>query len=203
MGVGNASILSRSGARRVMDTLIKLTSAERGFLMSRESDGGLKFEIARGMSNDNLKADEFKVSMTVVRKVAETGEAIVTTNAQEDPRFGSQVSVATYRLRSILCVPLKIKDELIGVIYVDNKVHTGMFGEEDKELILAFADQAAVAIDNARLFENLKVTNAELEKSNFKLEAANLELQIAYDATLNGWVHALDLRDKETEGHNR
>ena len=206
MGVGrmiNSSLGRTRVLEEVMDKLIELTHAERGFLMSRESDGELKFEIARGMSNDNLKADEFKVSMTVVHRVAESGDAIVTTNAQEDPRFESQMSVATYRLRSILCVPLKIKGDLIGVIYVDNKVHAGMFGMEDRELILAFADQAAVAIDNARLFEELKAANAELETANFKLEAANIELKIAYDATLQGWVRALDLRDKETEGHTQ
>ncbi|HET9590292.1 MAG TPA: HD domain-containing phosphohydrolase [Anaerolineales bacterium] len=197
MGVGQA-INSSLGRERVleevMDAVIKLTRAERGFLVSREPGGKLKFEVARGLSNVNLGATEFNLSMTIVRRVAESGEAIITTNAQEDPRFEKQMSVAAYRLRSILCVPLKIKDELTGVIYVDNKIHTGIFGEEDKRLILAFADQAAVAIDNARLIDDLK-------SANFKLEVAKMELEIAYEATLKGWVDALDLRDKETKGH--
>jgi HD-GYP domain-containing protein (c-di-GMP phosphodiesterase class II) len=211
MSVGQAinSSLGRTRVlEEVMDAVIKLTRAERGFLVlvsrgSNGSDENLKFETARGMSNVNLGADEFKLSMTIVRKVAETGEAIITTNAQEDPRFEKQMSVATYKLRSILCVPLKIKNKLTGVIYVDNKFHTGMFGEEDKELLLQFADQAAVAIENAQLFEDLERSNRELEKTNFKLEAKNVELQIAYDATLKGWVDALDLRDKETHGHTQ
>lgn len=204
VGVGqaiNSSLGREQVLNEVMDALIRLMRAERGFLVSRQPNGGLKVEIARGMSNANLGADDFKVSLTIVRKVAQSGEAIITTNAQQDPRFEHQMSVAAYKLRSILCVPLKIKNKLTGVIYVDNKLHTSMFGEEDKDLLLAFADQAAVAIDNARLFEELKATNAELEKTNFKLEAANMELQIAYDATLKGWVDALDLRDKETKGH--
>ena len=113
------------------------------------------------------------------------------------------MSVAAYQLRSILCAPLKLKNKLIGVLYVDNRAHAGIFQESDLSLITAFADQAAVAIDNARLFEDLQRSNRELEKTNFKLEAANLELKIAYEATLNGWVHALDLRDKETEGHTQ
>ena len=198
IGVGqaiNSSLGQQRVLEEVMDAVVKLMRAERGFLMMLdESDGKLKFEIARGMSNVNLGADEFKLSMTIARRVAETGEVIITTNAQEDPRFENQMSVAAYRLRSILCVPLKIKNKLIGVIYVDNKVHTGIFGEGDRELISAFADQAAVAIDNARLFENLKSTN-------FDLEVAKVELEIAYEATLKGWVDALDLRDKETRGH--
>ena len=78
---------------------------------------------------------------------------------------------------------------MIGVIYVDNRAHTGIFRESDLELINAFADQAAVAIDNARLFDDLQASNRELEK--------------AYQATLEGWVRALDMRDKETEGHTQ
>jgi len=124
-----------------------------------------------------------------VRRVVESGETVLTTNAQEDPRFGEQFSVAVYHLLSILCAPLKIKDDLIGVIYVDNRAHTGIFRPEDLALISAFSNQAAVAIDNARLFDDLQQSNAELE--------------IAYQATLEGWVRALDMRDKETEGHTQ
>jgi putative nucleotidyltransferase with HDIG domain len=206
MGIGGA-INSSLGRRRVletvMDTLIDLMRAERGFLMLRDPEGELKPEISRGMARTDLEGEEFRGSRTVVRRVAETGEPILTTNAQEDPRFGNQLSVAAYQLRSILCAPLKIRDHLIGVIYVDNRARAGIFQEDDKELIKAFADQAAVAIDSARLFDELKAINAELETANFKLEAANLELKIAYDATLNGWVRALDLRDNETEGHTQ
>jgi putative nucleotidyltransferase with HDIG domain len=185
----NSSLGRRRVLEEVMDRLIGLMHAERGFLMSRQSDGKLKFEIARGLSQVNLEEDEFKVSMTVVQRVAETGDVILTTNAQEDPRFANQMSVMGYKLRSILCVPLKIKDKLIGVIYVDNKARIGTFRQDDLGLISAFADQAAVAIDNAQLIESL--------------EASNEELQEAYQMTLAGWVHALDLRDKETEGHTQ
>lgn len=200
MGVGRA-INSSLGLNRVleevMDTLIALMRAERGFLMlSNPNDGKLKPEISRGIDHLNLDEEILKVSQTIVTKVAASGESILTTNAQQDPRFENQISVAAYQLRSILCAPLKIKNDLIGVIYVDNRAHAGIFRESDLALINAFADQAAVAIDNARLFENLK-------RTNFQLEAANMELQIAYEATLNGWVRALDLRDKETEGHTQ
>jgi len=192
VGVGSA-INSSLGLERVlekvMDTLIALMNAERGFLMLREPTGELKSRIARGIDNVNLDEDAFVISNTVVRRVVESGESVLTTNAQEDPRFGEQSSVAVYHLLSILCAPLKIKDELIGVIYVDNRAHTGIFGSDDLEMISAFANQAAVAIDNARLFDDLQESNAELE--------------IAYQATLEGWVRALDLRDKETEGHTR
>ncbi len=192
MGVGrtiNSSLGLKRVLEEVMDSLIELMRAERGFLMLRESDGVLRERIARRIDHSNLDKDSVKVSRTIVDKVVATGEAILTTNAQEDPRFENQMSVAAYQLRSILCAPLKIKDRLIGVIYVDNRAHAGIFQERELGLITAFADQAAVAIDNAQLFD--------------ELQASNKELQEAYEATLKGWVHALDMRDKETEGHTQ
>ena len=199
----NSSLGLKRVLEEVMDTVIKLMRAERGFLMLRESDGALAVQLGRGIDRSDLDKDDFAFSKTVVRNVTESGKPVLTTNAQNDPRYEAQASVAVYHLLSILSAPLKIKNELLGVIYVDNRARAGVFQENDKELIGAFADQAAVAIDNARLIEELKVTNAELEETNFKLEAANLELKIAYDATLKGWVDALDLRDKETEGHTQ
>jgi putative nucleotidyltransferase with HDIG domain len=185
----NSSLGLKAVLEEVMDTLIALMNAERGFLMLREPNGELKVGIARGIDSVNLNEEVFSISKTIVRRVAESGVAVLTTNAQEDPRFGEQYSVAMYHLLSILCAPLKIKDDLIGVIYVDNRAHTGMFSADDLEIISAFSNQAAVAIHNARLFDDLQASNAELE--------------IAYQATLEGWVRALDLRDKETEGHTK
>lgn len=193
----NSSLGRKRVLEEVMDSLIKLMRAERGFLILLDPvDGKWKAETSRGIDHINLDEEAFKVSRTIVRKVADTGETILTTNAQQDPRFGGQESVIAFNLRSILCAPLKLKEKLIGVLYVDNRVRTGIFQESDLRLITAFADQAAVAINNADLIENLKQTN-------FQLEAANIELGIAYEATLRGWVRALDIRDKETEGHTQ
>lgn len=192
VGVGsaiNSSLGLKQVLEEVMDSLIALMGAERGFLMLRESSGEMKVRIARGIDHVDLNEDAFAISKSIVSRVVKTGEAILTTNAQDDPRFTEQLSVAAFRLLSILCVPLKHKDELIGVIYVDNRVYTGTFQDDDLSLISAFSNQAAVAIDNARLFDDLQASNAELE--------------IAYSATLEGWVRALDLRDKETEGHTK
>jgi adenylate cyclase len=90
--------------------------------------------------------------------VAVEGEPILTTNAQADPRFSAQASVVSYSLRSILCVPLKVKDKVTGVIYADNRIKAGLFTERDRDLLAAFADQAAMAIENARLFESVVIS---------------------------------------------
>lgn len=179
----------------VMDTVISLMHAERGFLMLQDQ-GELTIHVARGLDHADLNKESFALSKTIVQKVASTGEPVLSINAQEDPRFGNEMSVIALNLRSILSVPLRLKDTIIGVIFLDNRIQTGLFNQNDLELLSAFADQAAVAIDNARLFDGL-------QKANKELESANEELQIAYDATLKGWVRALDMRDKETKGHTQ
>ncbi len=192
VGVGHVINSSRgleAVLDEVMDTVIALMRAERGLIMLCDADGELPVKAARGMDQINLDGNDFFVSKTIVRRVSETGNPVLTTNAQEDPRFGEQKSVVEHNLRSILCVPLKLKDEIIGVIFVDSRVYSGLFEENDLEILSAFADQAAVAIDNARMFD--------------KLQKANLELTEAYDATLKGWALTLELRDKETEGHTQ
>jgi response regulator RpfG family c-di-GMP phosphodiesterase len=192
----NSSLGLSRVLEEVMDSLIALMRAERGFLMLRGSDGELSVQVARGMAHSDLERADFAFSRTVVRTSIDSGGPVLTTNAQDDPRFSSVASVAGFHFRSILCAPLKIKDSLIGVIYVDNRALSGVFQEEDQALIAAFADQAAVAIDNARLIDDLKSTNEQLAQANENLENA-------YQATLEGWVRALDLRDKETEGHTQ
>lgn len=183
----NSSMGLEKVLEEVMDTLIVLMKAERGFLMLKGDDGALAVRIARDAAGHDLAEDAFVISRSIVGQVVERGEAVLTFDAQKDPRFGAQTSITANHLLSILCAPLKLKDELIGVIYVDNRAQAGIFKDDDLELIASFSNQAAVAIDNARLIEELKDKNQELED--------------AYQATLEGWVRALDMRDKETEGH--
>jgi adenylate cyclase len=158
----NSSLDLDEVLRIVMDNIIKLTEAERGFLMLRDDTGQMSTRIARNWEQESLNQSEYAVSRTVMQRVIETGESILTTNAQEDPRFGGQESIIAFNLRSILCVPLKVKNEMIGVIYTDNRIRSGIFTESERDLLGAFANQAAIAIDNARLFESLRRTLAEV-----------------------------------------
>lgn len=146
----------------VMDTIVRLTEAERGFLMLRDERGEMVIRIARNWEQESINQSESNISRTIVQKVIDTGEAILTTNALEDKRFSGTESVIAFNLRSILCVPLMVKTELTGVIYTDNRIRTGIFSESDRDLLIAFANQAAVAIENARLFSSLKRTLAEV-----------------------------------------
>jgi signal transduction histidine kinase len=136
-----------------MDAIIQLTGAERGFLMLIDQEGELDVKAARNLERETLNEDEFAISRTIIRSVAESGEPVVTTNAAQDPRFSEQSSVVRYSLRSIQCAPLRARGKVIGVIYVDNRARSGLFTQADLDMLSAFASQAAVAIENARLFQ--------------------------------------------------
>jgi adenylate cyclase len=147
----------------VMDTVIRLTGAERGYLVLRNAETKeMEFRIARNIEQRNLEEGEFIVSRTIVDEVARTGLPVVTTNAAQDTRFSAQESVVSFALRSILCVPLILKGEVTGVIYADNRIRAGLFGDKELQLLYAFANQAAIAIGNARLYEQLRVSLAEI-----------------------------------------
>ncbi|MEJ2511744.1 MAG: adenylate/guanylate cyclase domain-containing protein [Anaerolineales bacterium] len=186
----NSSLDPDEVLRIVMDTIVRLTKAERGFLMLRDEDGELVTKLARNWEQESLDPSEFEISRTVVNRVASEGQPVLTTNAQEDPRFGGQESFIAYNLRSILCVPLVVKDELIGVIYADNRVRTGLFTETERDLLNAFANQAAVAIENARLFESVRRTLAEVT------ELKNL-MDNVFSSIASGVITA-DVEDKIT-----
>lgn len=145
---------------QVMDAIIQLSGAERGFLMLLDDDGNLAVRVARNFDQETLQSDEIAFSRTITRQVFETGEPVVTTNAQEDPRYAGQVSIMIHGMRSIMATPLRARGKSTGVVYVDNRIKTGLFSDEDLEVLAAFAAQAAVALDNARLYSE---TDAELQ----------------------------------------
>jgi PAS domain S-box-containing protein len=160
--VVNSSLDLSTVLHEVMDTIIRLTGAQRGFLMLRKDGGELETVVARNWERASLSPGEQEISRTIVQRVVSLGEAVLTTNAQADPRFDQQASVVAYNLRSILCIPLKVKGDLTGVIYADNRVREGLFSERERSLLSAFANQAAVALENARLFASVRRTLDEV-----------------------------------------
>ena len=150
---------------QVMDAIIALTQAERGFLLIQDDDGNLTIPVRRNFDQETIGVDAVSISRTVTNRVLESDQAIITTNAQEDPRFSDQASIVAHALRSIMASPLRVRGKVIGVVYVDNRVRTNLFSEQDLELLETFAAQAAVAIDNARLFSATdQALNARVEE---------------------------------------
>ena len=160
--VVNSSLELDEVLRIVMDNIVRLTRAERGFLVLRNEKGEMITQVARNWEQESIRSAEAATSRTVVQRVVDSGEPIITTNAQQDQRFSGQESIVALNLRSILCVPLKVKNDLIGVVYADNRIRTGIFTDTERDLLVAFAHQAAVAIENARLFTSLRQTLEEV-----------------------------------------
>lgn len=178
----NSSLNLEEMLDQVMDEVIHSLRAERGFLMLYDTRGELTFQTARGMDRSDIQEPEFEVSKSIIHRVAKEGEPILTSNALADGNLADQRSILRLGLRSVLCVPLKLKERITGLIYVDNRLKTGIFTINDRDMLVALAANAAVAIENARLY---------------------VELSKAYDTTLEGWALALELRDKETQGHSK
>ncbi len=159
---------------QVMDTVIGLTGAERGYIVLKDRETGAfdQFRVARGLDADLLRSPsgmpvatqgrDFIVSKSIINDVVATGNAVLTTNALEDQRYQQQQSIVGYALRSILAVPLKVRGEIIGMVYCDNRVLAGLFAQRELELVSSFADHAASAIDNARLFQQIRAQLAEV-----------------------------------------
>lgn len=160
----NSSLEHDVVLRRVLDTAVEVMKAERGFLMIADANGKLELTTTYGIDRATIEGDDMRPSQTTVRRVFETGEPIVTTDAQQDPRFNINLSVRALRLRSIICVPLAIKARTIGVVYLDSRLQPGLFSPHDPDLLTAFANQAALAIENARLFDALRAQVVEISR---------------------------------------
>jgi len=139
--------------RKVMDRVITLMKAARGFIVLVDPLTNIMSVQMSSGEADEEKARQFLGSKTVIEHVVRTGQAVVSTDASLDDRFKGQQSVIMQNLRSIIAVPLVTKGKVIGAVYVDSPFRAAIFEEKDKEFLQAISDLAAIAIDNARQYE--------------------------------------------------
>jgi adenylate cyclase len=142
----------------LMDLAIKILQARRGFIMLYDIESNaLKVRVARNMGGvlEPDKADD--ISQSIAWQAYKTGKLVNTEDATRDERFKTQESVISYAIGSVMCVPLISKEnERTGIIYLDNPVAHKKFDRDDIEFMLSFANQAAIAIENAQLYEKVK-----------------------------------------------
>lgn len=161
----NSSLDLKQVLDMAIEQVIAFVGAERGFILLvdietgrvwgealRNLDKTLLEQTLTGMDTDSRAG----ISKTLVENVLDTQQAVLSNNAMEDPRFASRQSVQLAHLRSVVCVPLIAQGRLLGIIYLDNRVHSGLFTEHHLDMLKAFANQASVAIENARLYANLR-----------------------------------------------
>ncbi|MBI2608323.1 MAG: protein kinase [Deltaproteobacteria bacterium] len=176
----------------VMESLIELFGGERGFIMLKDNDGKLQIRISRHVDTSQVSGDEFSLSQKILQKVYKEAKGIVVIDAQTDPQFKTSKSVTKYGLRSVLCVPLKVEKETLGIIYIDNRIITNLFTKDDLEILNVFATQVAIAIQNSLAFneldqlrrsleEKVNLRTQELTKTHEVIQEKMEELKQAYE----------------------
>ncbi len=157
----NSSLEFGEVLNTVLDSVMDVTGAQRGFLMiADDQTGRLRIQVARTLDGNPAEAS---YSTTIVNEVVATRQPLLTNNAQFDTRYKAGQSIIMKGLRAILCAPMLVKDRLVGVVYVDTSIRTGTFKESDLFLLSVVAGQAAVAIENARLYR-VAVEKGRLER---------------------------------------
>jgi signal transduction histidine kinase len=162
---------------RTAEMVLEIIKADRALLMLVDSESG-ELSVQATRQRKGLKSDdEISFSKTISRRVFETGESILTFDAMKDDRFQSSDSIILHRIRSTLCVPIKTKDRILGIIHVDTLEKVMGFSQEELELLAAMGHQIGIAVENAKLVTDLKKANVEIKDQQAKLiEAEKLTL---------------------------
>ena len=162
----NTSLVLSDTLELVLDEAIQITKAERGFIMLAGKGGQLEFVTGRDANGKGIQAESFQGSSSVLDDVFATGESLCVENALNDGRFESRQSIMNLELQTILCCPLRTPGETIGVIYVDSRYIQSVQKMDVLFLFEILAGQAAIAIKNARLYQDLKSSYEDLRLAN-------------------------------------
>ena len=168
---------------RAIVAAIRLLNAEAGSLILIDQDSGdMFFEVAIGDKGEKVKEIRLKKGEGIAGWVAEKGEAIIIHDVQSDQRFFKTADKrSTFITRDMVCVPVKTKDKVIGVLEAINR-RNGIFDEEDKEALTSLANQVAIAIENANLYQ---------------------ELREVFYGTAQALAETIEKRDPYTGGHTK
>jgi transcriptional regulator with GAF, ATPase, and Fis domain len=189
---------------RILDAAIELAGAERGFLIERRrgpsavpAEDGLDWEVvaARNIDRENVRKGLRKVSRSITARVLETGEPFRSDDAINDDAIEPRASITELKLRSVLCVPLRVGEEVRGCLHVDNRFAQGQFDAGVQDLLEAFADQAALALERVHLLAENEAAARRLEEKNGELKNALQEQARALD-TLAVGVHAVEVEPR-------
>lgn len=151
----NSSLVLDDVLQLVMRKAIELMKAERGFIMLLDKNNELQVKAACNIFDGEITTEQSRICSTIAAGVAENRKSVYTTDAQSDDRFAHQQSVIDLHLRSIMCVPLQVKQQVIGVIYLDNSSHSGKFLRSDLYVFELYAQMVSQALHNAHIYDAL------------------------------------------------
>ncbi|HAX87181.1 MAG TPA: adenylate cyclase [Cyanobacteria bacterium UBA11370] len=170
--------------QKILDLLLEIMQVDRAaILMVDETSGELEEKAVK--SRLGIKAEDQFYSTKITNFVRQQGNAILTDDACLDKLFEDSVSILKQGIHAAMCVPLKPREEVIGVLYVDNLSLTDVYSDEDLEFLTCLANQAAIAIENSRLYKKMQseaIMRAKLERffpapvSRKLREEGNLEI---------------------------
>lgn len=144
-------------------------------LVLDENGEHLTFAAALGPNSEHLLGQTLRVGEGIAGHVAQSGQVAIVHEAHGDSRFTPRIDRHIgFATRNVLCVPLRVRDRILGVIEVVNRENGANFSPADAEMLQAVANQAAVALDNARLYDRL---SQRVEQSQDALAVANRQLQ--------------------------
>ncbi|HSE42940.1 MAG TPA: ATP-binding protein [Acidobacteriota bacterium] len=140
---------------KIVDFLFVIMDVDRvAILMVNDETGSLEPRITR--SAVEVHEGETIYSRSIVNYVLQKSVSVISSDAREDPRFGDTQSIMRQSIRSSICVPLKTREKIIGVLYVDNVSIPMRFVAEDLEFLSVFGNQAAIAIENSKLYNKIE-----------------------------------------------
>ncbi|MDB4940993.1 MAG: Response regulator of zinc sigma-54-dependent two-component system, partial [Labilithrix sp.] len=155
---------------QVLDTMVLWTGVERGLLLLRAPDGKLVPRAARNLARHDLVGEQLSLSMTLAVRAMDERQAVCATDAYA--QVGDlHASVHALRLRSVLAVPLVARGDVLGVVYLDDRVRRGAFGEAELGWVRLVASQAALAIADARDQALLRRAVRRAERASARLSA--------------------------------
>ncbi len=151
---------------RIMDAANRMVEAEASsLLLIDEVTESLYFHVALGDKGEQVKKFTLKIGEGIAGWVAKHSKPLLVPDVQKDSRFFKDISKRiNYQTKSILCVPLTLKNKTIGVLEVINKKGGGSFTIEDQHILESFSNLAGVAIENARLYQDMKSENINLRR---------------------------------------
>ncbi len=171
---------------RVLDVALDIVGAERGLIiLIDEVTGDQRVAAAKDLEDETLR-DALSYSHSVVKEAA-SGHVMVALDAVHDDRFRRFESVNLYSIKSLMCVPMKIHDRIIGTVYVDSRSQGVAFGERDLKFLEAFSNLAAGAVEQARLHERVATENLYLRReagvrNHYQnIIGKNVKMQAVYD----------------------
>jgi len=166
----------------IVEEAMRVCGAERGFLVLEEQ-GELSFDRAMDSSRGDIGEPDLEVSRSIVERALSEGAPLRIGDALGDSSFGGARSVNELRLRSVLCAPFRVRDDLRGVVYVDHRGKPAAFSEHDERLLGLLADQAGLAVRQRLMHDELKRANKRLSRAvaqrDSELEGARRALKVA------------------------